>query len=146
MITVYNFEIEDFHTYFASDAIVLVHNDYSGVRRKGAFREAKRDVGIYKSQQPYESGSDHMRTAEHEGSKIILGKNNKPIKTREYNFINYKGKKIIIQDNGAKHLKGGQGPHFNVIPANKKLVSFRELNYIILITNDREVIACGMNY
>ena len=36
LITVYNFEVEDFHTYFVSDASVLVHNDYSGVRRKKA--------------------------------------------------------------------------------------------------------------
>ncbi|MCC3865688.1 Hint domain-containing protein [Terrisporobacter petrolearius] len=120
LIRVYNFEVEDFHTYFVSDASVLVHNDYSGVRRKGAFRKAKRDAGISKSQQPYKIGSDYMRTAEHEGSKIILGKNNKPIKTREYYFINDKGKKIIIQDHGAGHLKGGQGPHFNVRPANNK--------------------------
>ena len=34
LIRVYNFEVEDFHTYFVSDASVLVHNDYSGVRRK----------------------------------------------------------------------------------------------------------------
>jgi len=34
LITVYNFEVEDFHTYFVSDASVLVHNDYSGARRK----------------------------------------------------------------------------------------------------------------
>ena len=26
LITVYNFEVEDFHTYFVSDASVLVHN------------------------------------------------------------------------------------------------------------------------
>nr|WP_265588912.1 polymorphic toxin-type HINT domain-containing protein [Terrisporobacter petrolearius] len=36
LIPVYNFEVEDFHTYFVSDASVLVHNDYSGVRRKKA--------------------------------------------------------------------------------------------------------------
>ncbi|WMT82949.1 hypothetical protein TEMA_34470 [Terrisporobacter mayombei] len=34
LIRVYNFEVEDFHTYFVSDASVPVHNDYSGVRRK----------------------------------------------------------------------------------------------------------------
>ncbi len=76
-----------------SDASVFVHNDYSGVRRKGAFRKAKKEEGISKSQKSYKIESDYMRTAEHEGSKIRLGKNNKPIKTREYYFINDKSKK-----------------------------------------------------
>ncbi|MCC3865706.1 HINT domain-containing protein [Terrisporobacter petrolearius] len=41
LIRVYNFEVEDFHTYFVSDASVLVHNNYSGVRRKKVFYKVK---------------------------------------------------------------------------------------------------------
>ena len=50
LITVYNFEVEDFHTYFVSDASVLVHNNgcVDEVGRKGAFKNAKRDAGISK--------------------------------------------------------------------------------------------------
>lgn len=85
-----------------SDASVLVDNDYSGVRRKGVFRKAKKDEGISKSKKPYKIESDYMRTAEHEGSKIRLGKNNKPIKTREYYFINDKSKKCTGKIEGTQ--------------------------------------------
>nr|WGE05101.1 HNH/endonuclease VII fold putative polymorphic toxin [Bacillus subtilis] len=57
-----------------------------------------------------------MRTAPHEGGRVIKDKNGKIIRTREYTFTNNKGEKIIIQDHSAGHEKGGQGPHFNVRP------------------------------
>lgn len=84
------------------DASVLVHNDYSGVRRKGSFRKAKKDAGISKSQKPYKIEPDYMRTAAHEGNKIRLGKDNKPIKTREYYFINDKSKKCTGKIEGTQ--------------------------------------------
>ncbi|XAM43024.1 hypothetical protein TPELB_33390 [Terrisporobacter petrolearius] len=46
LITVYNFEVEDFHTYFVSDASVLVHNDYSGVRRKSVAGRKHPTTGV----------------------------------------------------------------------------------------------------
>lgn len=60
-VKVYNFQVEDDHTYYVSDAGVLVHNacgnkpenkapKYAG--RRGAFRQAKRDAGMPMSQQP----------------------------------------------------------------------------------------------
>ncbi|ARU63759.1 hypothetical protein CBW65_02610 [Tumebacillus avium] len=58
-----------------------------------------------------------MRTAEYEGGHVIKDKNGGIIETREYHFTNTKGEKIVIQDHGAGHEKGGQGPHFNVRPA-----------------------------
>ena len=101
---------------------MLVHNNgcVGEVGRKGAFKNAKRDAGISRSQKPYKVEYDYMTTAQHEGNKVILGKNGKPIKTREYYFINDKGEKIIIQDHSAGHAKGNQGPHFNVRPINNK--------------------------
>ena len=48
-VTVYNFEVEDYHTYYVGDAEVLVHNTCmvgeSAVKRVG---EAKYQVGAYK--------------------------------------------------------------------------------------------------
>ncbi|MFT4446365.1 T7SS effector LXG polymorphic toxin [Bacillus subtilis] len=86
------------------------------VSRKGAFKEAKRDAGIPRAQQPESINRVEMRTAPHEGGRVIKDKNGKIIRTREYTFTNNKGEKIIIQDHSAGHEKGGQGPHFNVRP------------------------------
>lgn len=33
-VTVYNFEVEDFHTYYVSDSAILVHNELSKVIRQ----------------------------------------------------------------------------------------------------------------
>ena len=57
-ITVYNFEVEDFHTYYVSDSAVLVHNvcgpksQITYDTRKQAFNAAKQEIGVPKSQQP----------------------------------------------------------------------------------------------
>ena len=59
-ISVYNFEVEDFHTYYVGQTSVLAHNrcsmpeNYSpvGARRHGTFRKAKADLGIPVSQHP----------------------------------------------------------------------------------------------
>ena len=87
--------------------------------RNGALREAKRDAGIPRGQHPEAVNREPMRSAEHEGGHVIKDKNGKVIETREYYYTNKDGEKIIIQDHGAGHAKGGQGPHFNVRPADK---------------------------
>ena len=93
-----------------------VENTTIIVSRKGALKEAKRDAGIPRAQHPESINRVEMRTAPHEGSRVIKDKNGKIIWTREYTFTNNKGEKIIIQDHSAGHEKGGQGPHFNVRP------------------------------
>ncbi|MHC1723762.1 MAG: polymorphic toxin-type HINT domain-containing protein [Aminipila sp.] len=57
-IKVYNFEVEDWHTYYVSDTQILVHNtcsrggtEASGISRNAAYRAAKRDAGIPNSVQ-----------------------------------------------------------------------------------------------
>nr|WP_214826158.1 HNH/endonuclease VII fold putative polymorphic toxin [Exiguobacterium algae] len=57
-----------------------------------------------------------MRSAAHEGGHVIKDSKGSVIYTREYKFTNRYNQKIIIQDHSAGHLKGGQGPHFNVRP------------------------------
>ncbi|NTY35600.1 HNH/endonuclease VII fold putative polymorphic toxin [Burkholderia diffusa] len=55
-----------------------------------------------------------------DGSPVI-GKNNQPIWTREYQFTRSDGSVVLIQDHGAGHYfgeggVGDQGPHFSVRP------------------------------
>jgi len=55
-MTVYNFEVEDFHTYYVGESSVLVHNECGPKKqetyetRKQAFNAAKRDLGVPRSQ------------------------------------------------------------------------------------------------
>ncbi|MDP4095824.1 HNH/endonuclease VII fold putative polymorphic toxin [Paenibacillus sp. P96] len=88
------------------------------VSRNGALNQAKRDAGIPRSQQPEAVKRVDMRSAQHEGGHVIKDSNGKVISTREYVYTNKDGKKIVIQDHSAGHQKGGQGPHFNVRPAD----------------------------
>ncbi|PFI46080.1 hypothetical protein COI73_17970 [Bacillus cereus] len=94
-------------------------NTTVNVSRKGAFNKAKSDAGIPKVQHPEKIERVPMRTADHEGGHVIKDSNGKVIYTKEYHFTNKDGKKVIIQDHSAGHSKGGQGPHFNVRPADK---------------------------
>ncbi|MCY1095241.1 MULTISPECIES: T7SS effector LXG polymorphic toxin [Bacillus] len=84
--------------------------------RHGALNEAKKDAGILRSQHPESIRRVEMRTAPHEGGRVIKDDYGKIIWTKEYLYTNNKGQKIIIQDHSAGHKKGGQGPHFNVRP------------------------------
>ena len=45
----YNFQVEDFHTYYVGEEPVLVHNKCG---QRAAMREAKRSVNIPMSQKP----------------------------------------------------------------------------------------------
>ena len=93
--------------------------------RKEAFREAKRDLGIPITQQPYEIKKTDMKEPEYAGGHAIKDKNGKIIKTREYYFRKYNPKEdkyetYVIQDHSAGHEKGNQGPHFNVRPIENR--------------------------
>jgi len=105
-IVVYNFEVEGFHTYYVGRNTVLVHNSCkapenlapAGVGRQGAFRQAKRDMGIPVSQQP-----DMVLPNYNRRGMISPG--------RVYVFGD-----ILIRDDLAGHIFGDGGylyPHFN---------------------------------
>lgn len=118
-VKVYNFEVEDWHTYFVGECFTLVHNDCANktnVGRKGALREAKRDAGIPMAEQPYDVRRNPMREAEFEGGHVVKDSNGHVIMTREYYYKNQDGNTIVIQDHSAGHIKGEQGSHFNVRP------------------------------
>ena len=86
--------------------------------RKGALREAKRDARVPYNAHPVSVESVDMRTAAFEGSHVVKDSSGKVIKVREYHYENIDGREIVIQDHSAGHVKGDQGSHFNVRPAD----------------------------
>ena len=107
-VKVYNFEVEEFHTYYVSKAEVLAHNvcgpkNYSpdGAGRKGAFKEAKRNSDIPVSQQP-------------EKATPAVDKRGNRIPGRDYDF----GEGKMIRDRTRGHdypddPTQNRGPHLN---------------------------------
>ncbi|MET8043353.1 HNH/endonuclease VII fold putative polymorphic toxin [Micromonospora sp. NPDC005215] len=85
--------------------------------RNGALKQAKRDLGIPRSQHP--DAVNRVPMTDKWGRRI-LDENNRPIITREYVYTRPDGSKVVIQDHAAGHqFEGGvgnQGPHFNVRP------------------------------
>ena len=119
-VKVYNFEVEDFHTYYVGTEVqVLVHNMCS---RKKAFNEAKRDANIPTSQQPSKVERVKMTEPDYAGGHTLLDKNGNVQYSREYHFVNNRGEEIVIQDHSFGHTfddgVGNQGSHFNVRPAD----------------------------
>ena len=102
-VTVFNFEVEDFHSYFVGHASVLVHNTcYTYGTRREAFRESKRKNGIPMSA-PFTVGPNYNK----HGS-VMPG--------RQYIFrIGPNIYKIIREDSlGHKFADGYYiAPHFN---------------------------------
>lgn len=104
-VAVYNFHVEDYHTYYVASG-VLVHNTCKpdnlspqGSKRTGAFRQAKRDMGIPTSQQP---------------NRILpnINRRGKVVPGRVYDFGNGK----FIRDDVIGHVFSDGthlGPHFN---------------------------------
>ncbi len=104
------------------EAARVVREGVGGARiasgRSGALNEAKRDLGIPRSQHPDSVG--RVPLVDRNG-KNILGTDAKPIMTREYTYTRPDGSKTIIQDHSAGHRfgqggAGDQGAHFNVRP------------------------------
>jgi RHS repeat-associated protein len=93
--------------------------------RQGAFREAKQDAGIPRSQHPDQQPDGRQFTSEpmtDKNGRAVLGPDGKPTMTREYTFTREDGSKVVVQDHSAGHKfgqggKGDQGSHFNVRPA-----------------------------
>ncbi|GDY34054.1 HNH/endonuclease VII fold putative polymorphic toxin [Gandjariella thermophila] len=86
--------------------------------RNAALNQAKRDLGIPRSQHPDEVNRVPMTDR---WGHAILGGDGKPIMTREYVYTRPDGSRVIIQDHGAGHSfgeggVGDQGPHLNVRP------------------------------
>ncbi|MCG8465443.1 MAG: hypothetical protein MI750_11400 [Xanthomonadales bacterium] len=114
----YNFEVEDFHTYFVGESGVWVHNTCGkrppnlspeGAGRRGAFQEAKRRSGVPVGMEPYSVGPNYDKR-----DKLQPG--------RVYTFkVPKQGggtRDVIIRDDAGGHYYGpndpqNRGPHFN---------------------------------
>jgi len=87
---------------------------YQAKSRRDAFRQAKRDAGVSMSQKP--SKIFHEDLLDGFGEKIM--KSGKPVRTRNYSFINKGGEPLVIQEHSYGHTKAtplrGAEPHFNV--------------------------------
>jgi hypothetical protein len=85
--------------------------------RSSALRMAKRDAKIPHSRHPIKV--ERVPMTHPNGSPIM--KDGRRIMTREYHYKNSNGDRIVIQEHTAGHDFGngaGEGPHFNVRPAN----------------------------
>ena len=103
------------------------------VSRNGAFKQAKLEAGIPRTQQPDpiydpitgETGQYKYARMTSKNSESILNNEGKPIMTREYQFTRADGSKIIIQDHSAGHKFfapgniGDQPAHLNLRPIEK---------------------------
>ena len=112
-ITVYNFEVEDAHTYFVGHTAAWVHNTCNrppdltpeGAGRSGALNEAKRRNNIPTSSQPESVTPNYDRRG-----------NLQPGRT--YNYRDSNGKLVSIREDAAGHVfpdnpSQNRGPHFN---------------------------------
>lgn len=94
--------------------------------RRGAFNQAKKDIGIPRETQPQKdpiTGKQYTKVKmTDKNNNPIKDKNGKDIYTREYRFRREDGNEFLIQDHSAGHPQfGGEAtkPHFNVRPADK---------------------------
>jgi RHS repeat-associated protein len=89
-----------------------------GVGRSGALNQAKRDLGIPRSQHPDSVSRAPM--TRRDGS-AVLGLDGRPVMTREYTYTTPDGSVVVVQDHSSGHQfgqggVGDQGAHFNVRP------------------------------
>ncbi|MDE6016769.1 MAG: HINT domain-containing protein, partial [Acetatifactor sp.] len=94
-VKVYNFEVEDWHTYYVAELGVLVHNKGCGSTRRQAFRKAKEAAGIPKS-------------AQHKRHKFVYDGTTENRIVYEFE-VNRQSKYIIEHD----FDKYGRGKHFH---------------------------------
>ena len=93
---------------------------YSGNSRRDAFRQAKRDAGIPMGQQPKKVYYTDLMDGH---GKPVMGKNNNPIQTRNYEFADNNSETITFQEHSLGHIKSNPGdpaskPHFNIRDSN----------------------------
>ncbi|MGU9808957.1 RHS repeat-associated core domain-containing protein, partial [Pseudomonas sp. LF052] len=103
------------------------------VSRSGAFKQAKVDAGVPRTQHPDpvldprlgKTRQYSMVSMRDKQNNEVLDERGRPIMTREYEFTRANGSKILIQDHGAGHKfsapegKGDQTSHFNLRPKNR---------------------------
>lgn len=88
--------------------------------------------------QPIKIEHVFLKEAMYKGGHEIKDDKGNLIKTREYNFYNYTGEKIIIQEHSAGHKKDNQLAHFHIRPKNNiriGKISGTKKHYYFDVTN-----------
>ena len=110
-VKVYNFEVEDFHTYFVGECGVLVHNECKGNWASGSYPSPEESSYDHYVRHGFEvnanSYDDYKRKAQNFGNTVL----NKKIKGRPvFGYTDgvlrykYNGKYIDMVFNGEEHL------------------------------------------
>ncbi|WP_395608497.1 RHS repeat-associated core domain-containing protein [Pseudomonas sp. B22129] len=103
------------------------------VSRNGAFKQAKADAGIPRTQHPDPAFDPRLgKTRQYslvsmrdKQNNEVVNERGMPVMTREYEFTRANGTKVLIQDHGAGHKffgpegHGDQPPHFNLRPKER---------------------------
>jgi hypothetical protein len=95
---------------------ITVTTAVSNVSPRVAFRMAKIDAGVARSQQPILTRNVALT---YQNGKAIITANGRALMSREYIFRNQYGNTVVIQRHGYGHsFSGGvtEPPHFNVRP------------------------------
>jgi hypothetical protein len=111
-VLVYNFTVEDYHTYFVGESGFYTHNACKPeINRKQAFNEAKDRAGVPRSQQPtkqWQVGDDITK----KGANYANYKydSNPGSHGRYYEFNTPKGKRVVVDhvNDGVTHMHAGR--------------------------------------
>ena len=125
LITVYNFEVEDFHTYFVSDASVLVHNTASCAEKTyQTYTKTNSKTGEVYSGRTSGKGSpiDNVkkRDAKHHMNKKGFGPAVLDKSSSNKNAIRGREQQLIDKHGGAKSMGGTSGNAVNGISKKNK--------------------------
>ena len=87
--------------------------------RRDALNQAKRDVGVPRTQHPDSVTKEDL--IDSATKKKVIGPDGQPVKSRVYKYTTPSGENIYIQEHSEGHQfgqggVGDQGPHFNVRP------------------------------
>ena len=110
-ITVYNFEVEDYHTYYVGTDGVLVHNSCDGTWASGGKKSGLDNAQAHYDKHGTEVGArnleDYMTKAKNFGN-TVLNKKVKGVKVSGYTSgtyrYKYNGKYIDMAKSGGRHL------------------------------------------
>ncbi|MGL5694612.1 MAG: polymorphic toxin-type HINT domain-containing protein, partial [Peptostreptococcaceae bacterium] len=124
IIDVYNFEVEDFHTYFVSDANVLVHNNGCKEKTYQTYTKTNNKTGEVYSGRTSGKGTPsenvRKRDTKHHMSKKGFGSAVLDKSSTNKNAIRGREQQLIDRYGGAKSMGGTSGNAVNGISKKNK--------------------------